>query len=316
MNAPATPVDLQGKKRSSQAKVVVDPVAAARAKQEHAVAAKAESILNQQLLDAFSRTNDGHSLDRVLADPELNGRFAERCRFVGLVGEPRVWNWRLLNLRKQGLLANIPTSRRTEVSWQDCDAYSYASEIALSLLLAEGYESVDEVLCDPQAAGRFDGLAASFAPGHSPFEYRWAAIKLRKDAKLARTRAALLTAGRFTRATPIAGVDWTSIPESAGIYVVGRSDESAALYVGESFNLRAIAEAIRVLATGNRVGVAPLRSARNARSPFVRRRTSVPRTARLSKPCGAAAQVETQLPRVGRGVSHRSRRCGRKPGCP
>lgn len=239
VSAPATPVDLQGKKRSSQAKVVVDPVAAARAKQEHAVAAKAESILNQQLLDAFSRTNDGHSLDRVLADPELNGRFAERCRFVGLVGEPRVWNWRLLNLRKQGLLANIPTSRRTEVSWQDCDAYSYASEIALSLLLAEGYESVDEVLCDPQAAGRFDGLAASFAPGHSPFEYRWAAIKLRKDAKLARTRAALLTAGRFTRATPIAGVDWTSIPESAGIYVVGRSDESAALYVGESFNLRA-----------------------------------------------------------------------------
>jgi site-specific DNA-methyltransferase (adenine-specific) len=194
---------------------------------------------DQQLLAAFAQTNDGYSLDRVLADPELGGRFVARCRFAGLVGEPRVWNWRLLNLRKQGLLADIPTSRRTEVSWEDCDAYSYGSEIALSLLLAEGYESVDEVLCDPLTADRFDRLAASFAPGHSPFEYRWAAIKLRKDAKLARTRATLLTAGRFSRATPVANVDWTSIPESAGIYVVGRAGEPQALYVGESFNLRA-----------------------------------------------------------------------------
>ncbi len=132
----------------------------------------------------------------------------------------------------------MATAKRTTVTWEDCDAYSHGSEIALSLLMAEGYESIDEILCDPRVARRFDELAAQFAPGHSPFEYRWAALKLRKEAKLARTRATLLSPGRFSGPVSIGTPDWDAIPAAAGIYIVRQAGESQALYVGESFNLR------------------------------------------------------------------------------
>src|SRR5688572_24067608 len=41
-------------------------------------------------------------------------------------------------------------------------------------------DSLDTVICDPLLAAAFDSFAARLAPGFSSFEYRWAALGLRK----------------------------------------------------------------------------------------------------------------------------------------
>ena len=61
---------------------------------------------------------------------------------------------------------------------------------ATQLLDAGVARSMDEILCDPQLGASFDQTAAQLAPGPKPLEYRWAALRLRKEAKKARSRAA------------------------------------------------------------------------------------------------------------------------------
>jgi len=56
------------------------------------------------LIEAFRRVNDGFSLDRVIADPNLNAALASRCKFIGLPGDIRFWNRKLFRLRKAGKL--------------------------------------------------------------------------------------------------------------------------------------------------------------------------------------------------------------------
>ena len=141
------------------------------------------------LVEAFGRSNDGYSLDRLIADPVLNRRFIAECEELGLSGDAKEWNWRLFNYRKAGKLQSVPTSKRTEMSWKDSEPFLFASEIALSSLLASGGHSLDAILCDPDQAAQFDQLARQFAPGFTSLQYRWAALKLRKEAKFARARA-------------------------------------------------------------------------------------------------------------------------------
>ena len=125
------------------------------------------------------------------------------------------------------------------MSWEDCDDYLFASEIALqSLLDANKAESIDEILCDPLLAKKFDKKAAKFAPGFSSLEYRWAALKLRKQARVARTRGAVLTApSKLGQLTALEDLDLRSLPNEPGVYVLSAS-ESDRLYVGEALNLR------------------------------------------------------------------------------
>ncbi len=190
------------------------------------------------VLAAFRETYEGFSADRVVADPDLDAAFAERCRSLGLVGEPRTWNTLLFRLRKQGKLAELPTRERTGLSWQECDGYLFASEIALETMLdGDEADSLDEILCDPQLAARFDVLAMQYAPGHKPLHYRLAALKLRKQAKLARSRGAVLVApSRLGRETPIEDLDVGRLPAESGVYLV--TGGKVRLYAGETLNLR------------------------------------------------------------------------------
>jgi len=196
----------------------------------------------QGVVEAFRLAHDGFSADRVVVDPNLNASFADDCRRLGLAGEPRIWNILLFRLRKAGRLAHLETTRPTDISWHDCDGYLFASEIALQSLLDGGRaQSLDEILCDPILAAELDKLAASFAPGRSPLEYRWAALKLRKQAKNARTRARVLHARRPPRLgkiTPIDELDLRRVPDRAGVYVVSQKGPAQKLYIGEALNLR------------------------------------------------------------------------------
>ncbi len=191
------------------------------------------------ILAAFRETHDGFSADRVVADPALDARFVDRCRQSGLFGGARTWNTLLFRLRKQGRLADFPTRERTDLSWEACDAYLFASEIALQRMLdSPRAESLDGILCDPDLAAEFDAIAGEYAPGYSPFQYRWAALKLRKQAKLARSRGAVLVPPRrLGRELQVEDFDAGGLPDEPGVYLL-TGGKSRRLYVGETLNLR------------------------------------------------------------------------------
>ncbi len=192
------------------------------------------------VVEAFRQTHAGFSADRVVADPDRNEDFVAACKQIGLSGDGRIWNRLLFRLRKAGKLVHIKTTERTDISWTDCDQYIFASEIALqSLIDDDRAESLDEILCDPMLAAEFDARASSYAPGCSPLEYRWAALKLRKQAKFARTSAQVLRRlkPRFEKFTPIESLNFDEVPDSPGVYIVSE-DSDKSLYVGESLRLR------------------------------------------------------------------------------
>jgi len=196
-----------------------------------------QRVYQNGLLEAFRETHDGYSVDRVVADPDLNASFAAACCGLGLPGDARTWNWTLFRMRKAGAFAGIPASRRTEIEWEACDPFLFASEIAWGQLIDQGCESLDAILCDPALAASFDHIAGKWAPGFKPLEYRWAALKLRKSSMLVRSRAKLLTDAHLTRTEIGSKTGKHNLPPSSGVYIVF-GDESLPIYAGEASNLR------------------------------------------------------------------------------
>ncbi len=190
-------------------------------------------------MEAFANVNEGYSLDRVIADPDLNGRLADECQSLGLPGDARAWNHALFNLRKRGSLARFPTQCRTVLDLQRYDKFRFASEIAWKGVMVElQAKSLDDILCDPSLAKEFDRRAKSFAPGFKSWEYRWAALKLRKMAHDARARAEVLNLDPDKLERPFGAFKTASkrAPDSAGVYLVSALDEN--LYVGETLSLK------------------------------------------------------------------------------
>jgi site-specific DNA-methyltransferase (adenine-specific) len=193
------------------------------------------------LVEAFQKASDGYSIDRVIADPVLNAAFIDHCSRLGLAGRPRDWNLTLLGLRKTGKLADVAAKQRTQLSWESMDPFEFASEIALRRLLDLGYPSLDHLLCDPVAAVRFDDLARSLAPGFGSMQYRWAALRLRKDARLWRESALRFKAqadacdGRSVAFDDEVLAEVRPVP---AVYLLAdRREASQVVYVGQTANL-------------------------------------------------------------------------------
>jgi DNA modification methylase len=144
----------------------------------------------ERLIKAYESIYDGYSLDRVLADPILAKALSAKCHELGLPGTPRDWNSLLMRFRKAGKL-QVPLRNRTEFSWSDYDEFLFASEIAWSEM--KGHGTLDEILCDPALAERFDEIARALAPGFTSLQYRWGALTLRKTSKTARVRSEFFT---------------------------------------------------------------------------------------------------------------------------
>jgi site-specific DNA-methyltransferase (adenine-specific) len=191
------------------------------------------------VLAAFELTHDGFSVDRLVADPEINARFQAACRRLGACGGPPTWNTLLFQLRTAGKLAHLPTTQRTSITWESCDPYLFGSEIAMQWMLdRKDVASLEQILCNPALAAEFDKHAARFAPGYSSLEYRWAAIKLRNATKQARNRSSVLEAPpRLGKKKSISDLDFAELPEEPGIYLLS-AEGSNRLYVGETLNLR------------------------------------------------------------------------------
>jgi hypothetical protein len=192
------------------------------------------------VVEAFVESSGGHSADYLLCDPELAEAFVRACRDRSLPGDPRMWNSFLLRIRKSG---NLPksTDAGRRLSYADMDPYSDASEAALKLISLDYGMTLDEMLCAPQAVSEFDRMAAMLAPGYSPFEYRWAALALRKRSGTKRFKSFAAEQRTHWEQQPIPrrkAIDQclNSRYECPGVYVV--LDDESPLYVGETRNVR------------------------------------------------------------------------------
>jgi DNA modification methylase len=195
-------------------------------------------MTEQQLLAAFAATSQGYSLDRVMADPALQTDLHQECRDRDLPGEPRTWNQLLFRLRKAGRLAHVATRERTNFSWTDCDRYLFAVEIALRQMHDQYGVTLDELLADPELASEFDAWCDKLSPGASPLEYRWAALKLRKEAHAARVRKMALTPGRWRGEIELAERDQWPAYTGPAIYEIRAREEKQSSYLGATWNLR------------------------------------------------------------------------------
>lgn len=187
---------------------------------------------------AYQSTSNGYSADYLLCDRELNHEFVSACKRSGIPGSPYVWNRLLLRIRKRGKLPKAWRSQR-QISFETLDSCSFGSEIAMHLLSVDYDMELEDLLCHPSFAREFDRGAARFAPGHSSFAYRWAALTIRKRSPksrlLAKERFARWRTRKLPESRPLS--DYASDEFARpGVYIASATKDS--LYVGETTNLR------------------------------------------------------------------------------
>ena len=195
-----------------------------------------------KVIAAYLASAGDHSVDYLLCDPELSAAFVQANRDSGNDGNEVLWLTTLLKLRKSKKLPSSKArsgngSKRRRISFAQMDEYSYASEIAMQLLSVDFGQTIDRLLSKKSSASQFDQLAGQLAPGFTPFEYRWAALAIRKRAHSAKS-AGILDAGKWrTRRLPTWKdlIQLSGTAEYGGVYVV--SGGSTVLYVGETENI-------------------------------------------------------------------------------
>lgn len=191
------------------------------------------------IIRAFLEVRDGYSTDFVVADPELNQKFLDRVRQLGGTGTDYELNWTLFNARKGGLIS-VPTKTR-RYSVKGKDEFEFATEMAICHIQKKLERetgriiSLDRIICDPDLAEQLDATAALLAPDHSPIEYRWVVLGLRKARRLS-SKAADVVCPRFKRLGRAIDIPASSVTTEQGLYAI-RTDRLT-LYVGETDNLR------------------------------------------------------------------------------
>ncbi|MCI0638026.1 MAG: site-specific DNA-methyltransferase [Gemmataceae bacterium] len=200
-----------------------------------------QNDIRRGIIEAFLAVRDGYPSDRVIADPALNKEFADACKKLGIPGELRDWNKKLMNSRKNGHFRGLPRAKRTQLGRQDADKCSFACEIAIQRFHQQGW-TLDDVLCDPTKAAAYDNLVNSILGFVAPsLILRWTAFQIRKRAKDIRRETqriasspVLLPRSKFT----CAGLDIDRIAKAPGIYWIQNPEAGRKLYVGHTFDLK------------------------------------------------------------------------------
>jgi len=203
------------------------------------------------VVEAFRNSYRGFSLDRIVADPILNEDFQTHCDRLSVPGTSAERNRFLFRVRKSGKLKSfkIETRVKTKIDWPQVGPFLYASEIAWRQISDKYCLSLDEIFCDPRIAVQFDQIAEGFAPGFQPLDYRWAALKLRKEGSAAKKRASMqspvdlkisslkVAELRKQKGKLLSKLNFSKVPEGSGVYLI-REPDGKALYAGETADLR------------------------------------------------------------------------------
>ncbi|HMO13325.1 MAG TPA: site-specific DNA-methyltransferase [Pirellulaceae bacterium] len=192
------------------------------------------------VIKAFAESNRGYSVDRVVADPQHNLEFQQQCDRLGLPGSAAERNRFLFRLRSTGKLkrSDVEASRLTLFDWEHLDPILFAAEIAwrsVSELYCDA--NLDEIFCDPLKAAQFDEFARFSTVDYSALEYRWAALKLRKQITVARKRMVGLTVHQFADSDwhPIHALNVSSLATTQALYAIRHGNQ--VLYAGETSDL-------------------------------------------------------------------------------
>jgi hypothetical protein len=170
------------------------------------------------LRTAFLDVRQNFSIDKVIADPYINSRFVRRCHELGLGQSDAVLNHWLMRARKSGLLSGLH-SEKFVLSNEIADKIGFASELAWQYLSLTKGVSLDDILCDRLLAREFDRLAQSMSPGYKSFEYRWAALQVRKSGPLAKKGVELRDKLNFGPPKKITSVRIKDLPDVSGLYL-------------------------------------------------------------------------------------------------
>lgn len=187
------------------------------------------------VIAAFRKVHDGYSSDEVLLQDELQAKFIAACHETLPEASPEVLNWTLLNLRKQGRLSDISTTKQNRVAAEDL---RHIGEIVARSIQDRHQVSIDRALCRPDLRAEFDELARGFDAQIDNYAVRKAAFQLRKARQLQPELVTRLADwGRTVTVYSLAELqkDLSPIPAEPGIYMF--ADKQGYLYIGESDNL-------------------------------------------------------------------------------
>ncbi len=186
------------------------------------------------LIQALVDVRDACSPGRVIADPEMNRRFLNRCRELGLSGTDFQLNWDLMNARKAGKFSHLPKTKKYTV--RGTDEFEYASELAIRHLELTKSVSLDKIICDPDLAAEFDEFANRLAPGFSPLEYRWVALGLRKAGRRGSAKKIIEELPDLETLGRVNSVSLKKVPVACGVYLF--SSDKNRVFMGQTNNLR------------------------------------------------------------------------------
>ena len=184
---------------------------------------------------AFAQTHEGWSADEVVLRDDLNDAFIKRCLEELPDSNPAELNWRLLNMRKAGVL-KVPTTRSNRKS---VNRWKPIAEIVARVMIDKHKVSMDKIMTTPKLREEFDSGVLEIDADANLYSARKAAFGLRKQRRLKPELIARIADwGREISALPLKSVraDGNLVPELPGIYIF--RDETGYLYIGQSENLR------------------------------------------------------------------------------
>jgi hypothetical protein len=204
-----------------------------------------EVVDEPKVIEAFhairNARGDRGSPDLYIADPERNAFFRAKCRELGLQCSDYLLNKTLMNVRRKRLLSGL-RSVITSVPYED---YAFACEFAATELKYKTGASIDDIICDPFLASRFDAIAGKLAPGFTPFQYRWGILSIRKAGRRAGWKPEYQMP-EFTNKFRLIVDPLEKIPDNRGVYLLYENAKKRPLYARSTENLRHAVELHRV----------------------------------------------------------------------
>ena len=199
-----------------------------------------DDLYEKAVTKAYLLTRQGFSSDRVLADPAINKAFVKACSDLGVEDTVFHLNLVLIGLRKHNKLKAKSKRSLVPDQWR----YAVASEIAARVMYYRHHVSVDTTLAHPEWVKEFDRVAASITPGFSPFEYRWAALNMRKKGSNSKIKPKVIEDLDWSKRVRFDAVN--HLPSEEGVYTL--YEEEACLFVAGTEDLRESMEGQQTIA--------------------------------------------------------------------